>query len=293
VRRTILTATAVAAAVISLPGVASAGETTDVTPFDISASCSATMTTTFCEFQRGKGAVEIGAGTPNPAFGGTDHLLFDTPVFTDEDPATNENPGHSKATVFSYEFAGELLTDIDTLGYSSRVTRVSTANADQAPALNIEIDRNGGKLETGDYATLVWEPVYVDGESTEADVWLTRSPSTADGGWWSNANGTTTNVAGALGFPSYTADWAAVQNSPALAGATVLGIGVNQGGGNQGLASEVDLLRVNSTVYDFEAARTPVAKADCKGNNWTTFNEPTFRNQGECVSLLMSQRPGR
>ena len=35
------------------------------------------------------------------------------------------------------------------------------------------------------------------------------------------------------------------------------------------------------------------AKHDCKGNNWTTFNAPTFRNQGQCVSFLMSARSGR
>jgi hypothetical protein len=292
VRRTILTVTAVAAAVVSLPGVAAAADPTYVTPADISASCTAPLTTTFCEFERGAGTVQIGAGSTDAAFGGTDHLLISTPV----DVSTN--PGNAKAYALSYEFAGDLLADIDTLRYSSRVTSVSTANPEQAPALNIEIDRNGGPLETGDYAVLVWEPLYVEAESIAANVWLTRSPSSADGGWWSPANGTTTDAVGALGFPTYTADWADVQNSPALAGATVLGIGVNQGGGNQGLASEVDLLTVNTTVYDFQRTvpveqLTPTAKQDCKGNGWTAFNAPTFKNQGECVSFLMTQRSGR
>jgi hypothetical protein len=291
VRRTILTATAVAAAVVSLPGVAAAADPTYVIPTDISAACDPTMTTTFCEFERGAGTVGIGAGSTDAAFGGTDHLLFDTPL----DVPTN--PGNAKATVFSYEFAGDLLADIDTLGYSSLVTRVSTANANQAPALNITIDSNGPEA-AGGFATLVWEPIYVDGESTDADTWITRSPSTADGGWWSPQSGTTTGVVGALGFPAYTADWDDVQNAPALAGATVLGIGVNQGGGNQGLASEVDLLRVNTTVYDFERSvpvkqLTPTAKQDCKGNNWTAFSAPTFRNQGECVSFLARRQSGR
>jgi hypothetical protein len=289
VRRTILTATAVVAAVVSLPGVAAAADPTYVIPTDISAACDPTMTTTFCEFERGAGTVGIGAGSTDAAFGGTDHLLFDTPL----DVPTN--PGNAKATVFSYEFAGDLLADIDTLGYSSLVTRVSTANADQAPALNITIDSNGPEA-AGGFATLVWEPIYVDGESTDADTWITRSPSTADGGWWSPQSGTTTGVVGALGFPAYTATWADVQE--ALPNATVSGIGVNQGGGNQGLASEVDLLQVNSTVYDFEQKvpvkqLTPTTKQDCKVNSWATFNAPTFRNQGECVSFLMSQRPGR
>lgn len=270
-RRTILAAAAVTGAVIGLPGTASAAQTTYVTPDDIAASCAAPLTLDFCEYERDSGTAEIGAGTPDAA-SGTEHLLIDTPL------------GNDKAYVFGYEFAGRSLGSLETLGYRSLVTGVSDANADQAPALNIEIDRNGGDLRPGDYAVLVWEPLYTE-ESTEAGVWLQRSPSSSDGGWWSPANGFTTGAVGPLGFRTYTAGWDEVQDALPLA--TVLGIGINQGGGNQGLASEVDLLQVNSTVYDFGLA--PGAKDECKKGGWAQFEAPAFRNQGDCVSYVARQ----
>jgi hypothetical protein len=42
------------------------------------------------------------------------------------------------------------------------------------------------------------------------------------------------------------------------------------------------------TTYDFEPATTPVANDDCKNGGWMTFNSPTFKNQGACVSYLES-----
>jgi hypothetical protein len=235
------------------------------------------MTVDFCASEVGDGSALIGAGTPDAA-SGTDHLLIETPT-----------DGADKATVLTYEFVGEPLSSIETLGYRSLVTGESAADVRQAPALNIEIDRNGGTLEPGDYATLVWEPLYA-GESTAAGEWLTRSPSTSDGGWWSTRNvPVATGVAGALGFPSFTAGWDEVQ--AALPAATVLRIGINQGSGNPGLVSEVDLLRVNETVYDFGLA--PTRKDQCKSGGWTAFEAPAFRNQGDCVSFVASQSRNR
>jgi hypothetical protein len=275
-RRTILAAAAVSAAVIGLPGTALAAGATYVTPADIAPACSADMTVDFCEFEGGGGSVEIGQGTPDEA-SGTDHLLMATPG------------GADKAYVFGYEFAGQRLADIETLRYRSLVTTVNPKEPRQAPALNIQIDPDG-PAKAGGFATLVWEPVYAEGESTAADVWLTRSPSSSDGGWWSTKNvPITTGVDGALGFPSFTAGWDDVQ--AALPDATVLGIGVNQGGGNQGLVSEVDLLQVNDTVYDFGLA--PTRKDQCKSGGWADFEAPAFRNQGDCVSSVVSQSRNR
>lgn len=42
------------------------------------------------------------------------------------------------------------------------------------------------------------------------------------------------------------------------------------------------------TTYDFEPALTPVAKDECKNDGWKSFNTPTFKNQGECVSFVES-----
>ncbi len=42
------------------------------------------------------------------------------------------------------------------------------------------------------------------------------------------------------------------------------------------------------TTYDFEPALTPADKADCKKGGWMSFNNPTFKNQGDCVSFVAS-----
>ncbi len=266
-RRTILTSAAVVAAVLSLPGTASAAEETYVTPTDVAPACSPEQTVPFCEFQRGTGTAEIGPGEPDAA-SGTDHLLIDTP------------DGDAKASVLSHEFADRPLADIDTLRYRTYIDEASTAPAFQAPALNVEIDRTGGELLPGDYAVLVWEQVYVDRDAIARGAWQQWTPSSSDGGWW--------GTRAALGSIDYEASWADVQH--ALPAATVLGIGVNQGGGNAGLVSQVDLLQVNGTVYDFESALPyPVSKNECTKGGWADFTAPEFRNQGQCVSWVARQ----
>jgi hypothetical protein len=281
-RRTILTTAAVVAAVVGLPGFASAETTTSyVVPSDLTvvaspSTCPDPLLTDFCAVTRGTGTVGITAGAPDAA-SGTDHLVLSTP------------DGNAKAFALSYEFAGTPLSDIETLGYRSYVAQVNPAEPRQAPALNIEVDRDGGTLQPGDHAVLVWEPVYT-AESTDAQRWITRSPSTSGGGWWSPANRPTTELAQPLGFPQEKATWDQVQAAAGLEDATVLGIGVNQGGGNPGLLAQVDLLQVNGTVHDFERELPyPTAKEQCKKNGWAEFTAPEFRNQGQCVSWVARQ----
>lgn len=44
------------------------------------------------------------------------------------------------------------------------------------------------------------------------------------------------------------------------------------------------------TTYDFEPVLTPVTKDECKKDGWKTFNSPTFKNQGQCVSFVVSHK---
>jgi glucuronoarabinoxylan endo-1,4-beta-xylanase len=45
-----------------------------------------------------------------------------------------------------------------------------------------------------------------------------------------------------------------------------------------------------STTYDFEAQAPlvgpPTNKNQCKDGGWQTFNNPTFKNQGDCMSYV-------
>lgn len=42
------------------------------------------------------------------------------------------------------------------------------------------------------------------------------------------------------------------------------------------------------TTNDFEPALTPADKGECKEGGWMSFNTPTFKNQGDCVSFVQS-----
>jgi hypothetical protein len=87
--------------------------------------------------------------------------------------------------------------------------------------------------------------------------------------------------------------------------AVTIGFGVNIGSNNPSYVVETDGVVFNDTTYDFElvaptATPTPTAtmtptptpvgpptnKDQCKNGGWQTFNNPTFRNQGQCVSYV-------
>jgi hypothetical protein len=69
--------------------------------------------------------------------------------------------------------------------------------------------------------------------------------------------------------------------------ATILGgVGVNQGSGNPGLVTDVDAFSFDGTTYDFENYSSPTTKDDCKKGGWQDYYNPTFKNQGDCVSWV-------
>lgn len=46
-----------------------------------------------------------------------------------------------------------------------------------------------------------------------------------------------------------------------------------------------DNVLINNDIYTFEP---PPNKNDCKKDGWKTFTDPTFKNQGDCVSYFQS-----
>ena len=62
---------------------------------------------------------------------------------------------------------------------------------------------------------------------------------------------------------------------------------------DNGLVGAYDLVNVNTTTYDYTNdadgdgtpdTAPPTNKDQCKNGGWQTFNNPSFRNQGQCVS---------
>ena len=199
----------------------------------------------------------------------------------------NAPSGSPKVYLFNYALAGQPLSSLTTLAYDTLRDPASTGLESQRPAINVEIDTNGPAA--GGYAVLVWELVYAAAGAGALTIGAFQDWTPSDGpGWWSPQNGPVVlGQNGALGFPSFTATLADVK--AALPDATLGGIGVNHGGGNDGLVGGVSHLTVNDITYNFGAV-TLTSKDQCKGEGWATSTMPVFKNQGACVSYFATKR---
>jgi hypothetical protein len=231
---------------------------TDATPYDNPG---------WVEFERDTGAVEIADDYGAPVGFGSSALVLDTPLNND------------KAQVFkSYvtDGVGVAMSDVAEIGYWAWRSSASTANAVQAPAMNIEVDVNG-LAAAGGFTTLVYEPVYNGYAAYPTDSWTSHDAYNGGAGiWWS-----TQAIPGVpLAFDSFVA-WSVI--AAANPEAVVLRVGINQGGGNPGLYGAADAVAFNGTTHDFELSNP--TKDDCKNGGWeTNWAVGTFKNQGACVS---------
>ncbi len=207
-------------------------------------------------------------------------------------------PTNGKVTLSTNTVAGQPLSAVDGVSYSTYRAGSSTMPSNVAPSLNMEICAGGlaGTTCSG-YTTLVWEPVYAYGTSTNGnnpvvdDTWQTwnaldHTSTSYTGGWWS-----THAIPGvSQAFNSFVS-LADIQ--AANPGAVILSFGVNVGHGPAGTFNgNVDALTLalngNTTVYNFEPAVTLAGKDECKDGGWMTSTTTIFKNQGDCVSFFAS-----
>ena len=186
---------------------------------------------------------------------------------------TTLNPG-DKAGLYNHTMAGTPLADVDTLGFWT-YQALTGQPPHAAASYQLQIDVNGAA--TGGFTTLVYEPYWngavLPGQWQQWDV---------DAGlfWSSRTVPECGLVAGAGGPPLYTLQ----QVKTLCPNAVVVGIGVNVGTNNPNYTVGTDGVQFNETIYDFEVGRRPSSKDDCKDGGWRTFNDPAFKNQGDCVS---------
>jgi hypothetical protein len=195
--------------------------------------------------------------------------------------------GSAKVYLFNFDHIGVAISSITAINYS---TYISTPGSDarQAPSINIQIDKNGGTFETGDFATLVFEPVYNTTQGNVAvgswQTWDAIRSGTAS--WWATGGSSLCPPAGTF------CTWADVLSR--YPGATIVGgFGINQGSGNGGLNASVDGLTLGvtgtTTTYDFEPYVTATSRQSCMNGGWTSVKRAdgsSFKNQGDCVSYL-------
>jgi hypothetical protein len=214
------------------------------------------------QFRNGPGTPPLGSGS----------LELGTPTGTD------------KITAFNYDHVGTKLADVDAVSYS---TYRSAGAGNQVASLNMEVDVNGN--DDGGFTTLVFEPVYnTDQGAVVNDTWQTWDAyENGNATWWSS-----NAIPGAPDRDTFVS-WNALKAANPNA-VIVGGFGVNQGSGNPALTTATDKLTIgangNTTVYNFEATLSPTDKDSCKNDGWKSFNTPTFKNQGDCVSFVATAK---
>jgi hypothetical protein len=188
----------------------------------------------------------------------------------------------AKSDYWTFAHAGTPLADVDTLSYwTFQSEDVQPPHA--AVSYQVQIDANGLAAEGG-FTTLVYEP-YQNGAVVKG-VW--QQWDVDNGQFWSSrtfVSGTCVLAAGAGGAPFY--NLALLKTL--CPDAVVLGIGVNIGSNNPGYTVATDGVTFNDTTYDFELGRRPSSKDECKNGGWQDFDDPAFKNQGDCVSFVNAQ----
>ena len=186
------------------------------------------------------------------------------------------------------DYLGIRLDEITRLEYSTYRT---SGGAAHAIALQFNVDDDLTDADDGWKGRLVYEPYYTHLVST--GVWQTWNPQddAGAGNWW--FTGAPGNAVCPIGNPC---TWSEVlANFPdagvhGTLGAVLFKAGSGWTGGFDG---NVDAFTIevngDGTTYDFEALiGPPTSKDECKNGGWEAFNNPEFKNQGQCVSYVAS-----
>jgi hypothetical protein len=179
------------------------------------------------------------------------------------------------------------LADVTDLSYYTKQVSASFPQGDASYQLIVCLEGGTPTACTG-FTTLVFEPyqnttqgpvvnnVWQQWDVDSGQFWSTR---TYDGA------GSCDVTAGAGGAPFYTL----AGLTAACPNAVVIGFGVNVGSNNPSYDINVDLVRFNDTIYDFQLYPVPNRRGECKDMGWRglrTHLGEMFRNQGQCVSYV-------
>lgn len=217
------------------------------------------------EVPTGSGTLVEGPGTP--------------PLGTGSAQLTVDSTG--RELLYTTNYAGTRLDSISSLQYSTYTQSPTTGLL--APSLQFDVDYDLTDLNTAWQGRLVYEP-YMNGTVTSG-TWQTWNP--LEGVWW--ASGAPGNTVCPQASPC---TWAQVLAAFPNAGirANVGNVNFKAGGPwTGGFVGNVDAFTFNNTTYDFETqllVGPPTSKDQCKNDGWKSFNNPAFKNQGNCVSYF-------
>jgi hypothetical protein len=189
-----------------------------------------------------------------------------------------------KAGLYTHTMAGTPLSHVNTLSYWTYQAQASSPVGDAS--YQLQINALGA---AGGFTTLVYEPYWngtvVNGQWQQWNV--------SGGLFWSSKTVVCSNGV-LVGSPGGPATYTLQDVLTMCPEAVVVGIGVNVGTFNPSYTVAVDGVQFNDTIYNFEIGTAPTSKDDCKDGGWQSFNDPAFKNQGDCVSYAAThgKNPG-
>jgi hypothetical protein len=195
--------------------------------------------------------------------------------------------GTQRRNLATYQFSGTPLADITELKFSTYNPSAGNGGAaDRSAYLNFNVDFNGSDTWQ---RRLVFVPR--NNGTVVQDAWQEWDAIDGGNALWSYS-GPTWPVTGEPGTTLKTwsqilADYPGVR---VRVTDSWLGLRVGEPYAN-GYTENIDLFVFGTadgtTTFDFEPLVGPPASKDaCKKDGWKTFNNPVFKNQGQCVSYF-------
>jgi hypothetical protein len=190
--------------------------------------------------------------------------------------------GDSYETLRTRQFNGVRLDALTSLNYWTWVTTFGTGG--QAVYIDLYVDWNNDEVRDD---IITFEPVY-QGAQGPVVLGAWQDWNALNGGlWWSS------NMGGPPPFFTLAAYIAAHPGAEILGGldtSFILATGCG-GAAWTGFNGFADKLTVGvsgaNTTFDFEPSiGPPTRKAQCKKGGWKNFNNPPFKNQGQCVAYV-------
>lgn len=199
--------------------------------------------------------------------------------------------GTQRKNIATYQFGGTTLSDITELKYSTYNPLAGNGagiGSQRSAYLQFNVDFNGSDTWQ---RRLTFVPVN-NGVVTQ-DSWQEWDAINSGNALWTYS-GATWPVTGGAGSTPKT--WSQILSD--YSGVRIrisdpfLGLRVGEPYAN-GYTENIDKVvfgAASSTkVFDFEPTISPTTKQSCKNDGWKTFNTPVFKNQGDCVSFIVSQ----
>lgn len=201
--------------------------------------------------------------------------------------------GTERRNLATYQFSGTPLANITELAYSTyNPSAGNGGSVNRSGYLQFNVDFNGSDTWQ---RRLVFLPT--DNGTVQQDTWQEWDTINSGNAMWRYSGPTWPGSALAGTTPR---TWAEIL--AAYPGVRVrvtdswLGIRVGEPYAD-GYTENIDAVKFgvsgDTKTFDFETEITVTDKNQCKNSGWMDFNNPSFKNQGDCVSYVQSSEKAK